>query len=182
MTQSETLSGTAQWSDFANSDPVAAIEAKKGAIVSAAQVMPNTLVLPYEVYAKVRIHPAVVDRAKFVTFGVIGPEMLAQIFDVERVLVPRALKNTAAAGQTPSMAFVWGKHAILCFVPQRPALKQVAFALTFQWGAAPGALGGHSVELWREDRRKADVIRVQRYYDQKLIAAGAGYLWKNAVA
>ncbi len=36
--------------------------------------------------------------------------------------------------------------------------------------------------MWREERRKADVIRVQRYYDQKLVAAGAAYLWKAAVA
>lgn len=144
--------------------------------------MPNTLVLPYEVYAQVRIHPAVVDRAKYATIAVIGPELLAQIFDVERVLVPRALKNTANPGQAASMDFVWGKDALLCYVPPRPALKQVALAYTFQWNGAPGSLMGHSVETWREDRRKADVVRVQRYYDQKIIAAGAAFLWKAAVA
>lgn len=182
ITQSETLSGTDQWSDFANSDPVAAIEAQKETIIQSVQVMPNTLVLPYEVYAKVRIHPDVVDRAKFVTLNVIGPDLLSQIFDVEQVLVPRALKNTAAPGQPASMAFVWGKDALLCFVPTRAALKQVSFAYSFQWNLAPGSLQGHSVEIWREDRRKADVIRVQRYYDQKLVAADAAYLWKAAVA
>ena len=182
ITQSETLSGTDQWSDFANSDPVAAIEAQKETIIQSVQVMPNTLVLPYEVYAKVRIHPDVVDRAKFVTLNVIGPDILSQIFDVEQVLVPRALKNTAAPGQPASMAFVWGKDALLCFVPTRAALKQVSFAYSFQWNLAPGSLQGHSVEIWREDRRKADVIRVQRYYDQKLVAADAAYLWKAAVA
>jgi hypothetical protein len=79
------------------------------------------------------------------------------------------------------MEFVWGKNAILCFIPPRPALKQVSLAYTFQWNS-PGSLGGHIVELWREDRRKADVVRVQRYYDQKVIAPGAAYLWKEAVA
>ena len=112
----------------------------------------------------------------------VAPDLLAQIFDVERVLVPRALKNTAAAGQTASMAFVWGKDALLCFVPPRPALKHVALTYTFQWSGAPGSLMGNSVEIWRDDRRKADAIRVQRYYDQKIIAADAAYLWKAAVA
>jgi hypothetical protein len=182
ITQSETLAGNDQWSDFANSDPVQAIEERKATIIEAVQVMPNTLVLPYDVYAQVRIHPRVVDRAKYVTLAAIGPDLLAQIFDVERVLVPRALRNTAAPGQTASMSFVWGKDALLCFVPARPAMKQVALAYSFQWNGAPGSLGGHSVELWRDDRRKADVVRVQRYYDQKVIAAGAAYLWKAAVA
>jgi hypothetical protein len=182
ITQSETLSGDDQWSDFANSDPVAAVEAKKAAVIEAVQTMPNTLVLPYEVYAKVRVHPAVVDRAKFTTLNVIGPGLLAQIFDVERVLVPRALVNTAPPGQAASMAFVWGKDALLCHVPSRPALKTIAVAATFQWTGAAGSLAGNSVEMWREDRRKSDVIRVQRYYDQKAIAPGAAYLWKAAVA
>ena len=182
ITQSETLSGTDQWSDYANSDPVTAVEDTKATIIQSVQVMPNTLVLPYEVYIKVRMHPQVVDRAKYVTLGVIGADVLAQIFDVERVLVPRALENTAAPGQSASMSFVWGKDALICFVPPRPALKQVSLAYTFQWSAAPGSLSGNSVEVWREDRRKADAIRVQRYYDQKIIAAGAAYLWKSAVA
>lgn len=182
ITQTEVLSGTDQWSDFINSDPVAAVEEKKATIISAVQAAPNTLVLPYEVFTKVRMHPDVVDRAKFVTLGVIGTDILAQIFDVERVLVPRALKNTAAPGQSAAMAFVWGKDALLCFVPTRAALKQVALAYSFQWNQAPGTLTGHSVEIWREERRKADVVRVQRYYDQKIIAAGAAYLWENAVA
>ncbi|MBI3737205.1 hypothetical protein HY256_11935 [Candidatus Sumerlaeota bacterium] len=182
ITQSETLAGNDQWSDYVNSDPIKAVEEKKGIVIESAQVMPNTLVLSYEVYSKVRLHPAVVDRAQLATTGLVGPETLARIFDVEQVLVPRALKNTAAAGQAPAMEFVWGKDALLCYVPRRAALKQTALAYTFQWGGAPGSLGGHIVEMWREDRRKADVIRVQRYYDQKIIAAGAAYLWKAAVA
>ncbi len=182
ITQNETLSGTGQWSDFINSDPVQAVETRKSTIVGSVQTLPNTLVLPYEVYTQVRVHPAVVDRAAYANVAVVGPEVLAQIFDVDRVLVPRALRNTAAPGQTPSMSFVWGKDALLAYVPPRPALKSVSLALTFQWSGAPSSLSGHSVEVWREDRRKADVIRVQRYYDQKVIAAGAAWLWVDAVA
>ncbi len=182
ITQNETLTGEDQWSDFANSDPVEAVQSRKADILQAVQVLPNALVLPYEVYAKVRLHPQVVDRAKFVTAGLVGPDLLAQIFDVEQVLVPRALRNEAAPGQPASMSYIWGKDALLAFIPPRPALKQVALAYTFQWSAAPGGLNGLSVERWREDRRKADMIRVQRYYDQKLIAPQAAFLWKAAVA
>lgn len=181
ITQSETLSGTGQWSDAA-SNPIDAVEAKKATIMSSVQVMPNVLVLPYDVYAKVRIHSKVVERVAYGSIGAVNEEILAQIFDVERVFVPRAFKNTAKPGQSATMAHVWGKDALLCHVPSRPALKQVGLTYTFTWTGAPGSLSGHRVELWREERRKADVIRVQRYYDQKVIAAGAAYLWKAAVA
>ncbi|MCD6384203.1 hypothetical protein J7M23_00345 [Candidatus Sumerlaeota bacterium] len=178
----ETLSGTDQWSDYDNSDPVAAVEAKKATIQAAVQVIPNVLVLSYPVYQKVRLHPKVIEKVQYVRLGVVGPDVLAQLFDVERVVVPRAFKNVAAPGQDPDLQYIWGKDAFLCYVPPRPALKQVAFAYSFLWTIAPGSVNGHIVEIWRETRRKADMIRVQKYYDQKIIAPGAVYLWKNAVA
>jgi len=178
----ETLSGNSQWSDYTNSDPVAEVETHKATIQEAVQVVPNTLVLPYDVYAKVRLHPKVTDRTQYVRLGPADPAVLATLFDVERVLVARAVKNIAAPGQTADLDYVWGKDAFLCYIPSRPAPKRVAFAYTFVWTLAPGSVSGHVVEVWRENRRKADMIRVQRYYDQKVIAPGAIYLWKNAVA
>lgn len=181
IAQNATLSGDTQWS-HADADPVAAIEARKATIMASVQVMPNTLVLPYPVYSAVRAHAKVRACMPSSFSGAVTEQVLAQIFDVENVLVARAFKNTAAAGQTPSMSYVWGKDALLAYVPTRPGLKQMALALTFAWSGAPGSVSGHRVELWREERRKADAIRVQRYYDQKLIAAGAAFLWKAAVA
>lgn len=181
ITQNDTLSGTDQWSD-AGSDPVSAIEEQKATIMSSVQTMPNTLVLPYEVYAKLRIHPDVISRVAYGSVGAVNEQILAQIFDVDRVLVPRGFVNTATQGQAPQMSYIWGKDALLCYVPQRPGLKQISLAYSFVWTGAPGAMQGHLVELWREERRKADLIRVQRYYDQKLIAPGAAFLWKDAVA
>jgi len=178
----ETLSGTDQWSDYTNSDPVAEVEEHKATIQEAVQVIPNTLVLAYDVYAKVRLHPKVTERTQYMQLGTASPKTLSELFDVEQVLVARALKNVAAPGQTASLEYVWGKDALLCYIPPRPALKRVAFAYSFVWTMAPGSVSGHVVEVWRENRRKADMIRVQRYYDQKVIAAGAIYLWKSAVA
>ena len=163
----ETLEGDDRWDD-PDSDPVAAVEARKSTIQAAAQVVPNTLVLPYETYAAVRMHPKVVDRVQYVRLGVATAEVLAELFDVERVVVPRAQKNTASLGQTASMSYVWGKNAVLCYVPPRAGLKTVALAYTFLWTAAPGSVSGRLVEVWREDRRKSDVLRVEKYYDQKL--------------
>ncbi|MBN1475233.1 hypothetical protein JXA47_00620 [Candidatus Sumerlaeota bacterium] len=178
---SETLSGADQWDDYDDSDPVAEVEEHKSTIQTAVQQIPNTLVLPYEVYRIVRLHPKVLEKVVNVRLGAVGPDILADVFDVDRVLVPRGLKNTAAPGQAPALEPIWGKSAFLCYVSPRPGLRTATFAYTFQWSIAPGSLQGHVVEAWREERRKADMVRVQRYYDQRIIASGAVYIWKSAV-
>jgi hypothetical protein len=168
-----------RWDD-PSVDPVAAVELGRTAIQQSVQAMPNTLVLSYPVYQAVRANPKVIERVKYVRMGIVGPSELAQLFDVDRILVARAFQNTAPRGRTASLSYIWGKDALLCYVPPRPAMKTVALAYTFVWTLAPGSLNGRLVESWREERRKADMIRVQKYYDQKLIAPSAGYLWQNA--
>ncbi len=163
-------------------DPVDDIETARTAITASTQTIPNVLVLPFEVYQKVRNNPKITDRVAYSRMGVFGPTELAQLFDVERVLVPRAVRNTAAMGQSPVLENIWGKDALLLHVPPRAGLKIVTPALTFVWGQATGSLRGTSVQTWREERRKASMIRVQKYYDQKLVAPSAGYLITNAIS
>src|SRR5690606_40045036 len=107
---------------------------------------------------------------------------LAQLFDVERVLVPRAVRNTAPRGQVPVLETVWGKDALLMYVPPRAGLKVIAPAITFVWAQAPATVNGTSVQAWREERRKATMIRVQKYYDIKPVAPAAAFLITNAVS
>lgn len=168
--------------DETGADPVANIEAGRAAILAATQQLPNTLVLPFAVYTAVRNCEAVIDRVKFTNGGTVGTQSLAELFDVERVLVARAVKNTAAAGQAAVMAPIWGRDALLLHVPARVSLKSVAPVLTFAWSQAAGSSRGVSVQTWREERRKSTMVRVQKYYDQKIVAAGAAYLLRNAIA
>ncbi len=170
----EDLDPASRWDDPDN-DPVAALRPVREAVFGRVQRRPNTLILPYAVFDAVRNHPRVVERVKYTALGVVSGDLLAQLFDVDRVLVPRACRNGAPRGQDPNVAPVWGNNAYLLHVPPRPGLRQVAAAYTFAWTAAPGGTGGFAVERWREARRKADMVRVQFYYDQKLVAPGAAY-------
>lgn len=170
-----------RWDD-PDIDPTVLVEAARNAILASAYVVPNVLVLPGEVYAAVRNNPKVKERVSYTRAALPGPTELAALFDVERVLVPRAMKNTAAPGQAPSITSVWGKDALLLNVPQRVGLKSTAPVVTFAWSQAAGSLRGHSVQTWREERRKATMIRVQKYYDIKLVAPTAAYRIRNAVS
>ena len=178
---SNPVADTEGWDDT-DSDPIAQIDAARSAIIGGVQQMPNLLVLSQPVYTALRNHPKVLERVRYSQLGVVGTGVLAELLDVERVLVARAMRNTAGGGQQPVMEYVWGRDALLLHVPPRPALKSMAAALTFCWAEAMGSSRGHSVQTWREERRKATMIRAQKYYDQKVIAPAAGWLFRNTIA
>lgn len=163
-------------------DPVDDIETARAAITAATQTTPNVLVLPFDAYQKVRNNAKIAARIAYARLGVFGPAELAQLFDVERVLVPRAVRNTAPRGAAPVLAPIWGKDALLLHVPARAGLKTLAPVLAFAWTQANGSQRGVGVQTWREERRKSTMIRVQKYYDQKLVAPAAGYLVTNVVS
>lgn len=175
------LAPGARW-DEPDVDPLAAVDTARDAIVSATQMPPNTLVLPYAVYHAVRRNPLVGQRVSYSRLGVFTPVELAQLFDVERVLVARAVRNTSNPGQAPALENIWGTDAILMYVPPRAGLKTIAPVLRFVWSHATGASRGASVQSWREERRKATAIRVQKYYDQKLVAPAAAHLIQTAIS
>ena len=163
------------WSNV-DSNPFVDLDQARMAVVSGVLRRPNTLVLGYEAFDVLRNHPMVVGRVQHCMPGVVTTDLLAQLFDLERVVVGRAIKNDAPLGKAPDMKPVWSSAmAYLMYVPSRPGLKQPAAMYTFAWNGAGGGVGreGTVVERWREERRKADMIRVQKYYDHKVIAPGA---------
>ena len=97
-----------QWSDFANSDPLEDVEKAKETILGSTGFMPNTLVLGYQAYRKLRNHPDLVDRIKYTSSNTITTDIMARLFDVERVLVAKAVKATNNEGATAAFSFSYG--------------------------------------------------------------------------
>lgn len=158
-----------------DNDPLPRFQIARKTIFENCQKRANTAILPFHVFDALRNHPKVLDRVRFTNGGVITDQLLAAVLDVDKVLVPRSFKNNSPRGRAAEVVPVWGNNAYLLYVPQRPALKQLAAAYTFVWNGMGGSVSGVLVERWREPRRKADMVRVQKYYDQKLIAPGAAF-------
>lgn len=175
------LENAERW-DIPDNDPLPRFQVARNRIYAESQKRANTVVLPYRAFDCLRNHPKVVERVQYSSAGVVSEALIAQLLDVDRVIVPRAFKNVAAKGQAASVEPIWNTDIYMLYVPSRPTLKQVAVAYTFVWTGAGGSASGCLVERWREPRRKADMIRVQRYYDQKLVAPGAAFRIRNALA
>ncbi|NOS67908.1 MAG: hypothetical protein HOO67_06145 [Candidatus Peribacteraceae bacterium] len=176
VTLNTTLSGTSQWSDYDDSDPFAAIETGIDAVQAATGMRPNTMVMGYAVWAKLKHHPDLLDRIKHTQKGVMTTDLLAALLGLDAVYVSRAVKNSAKEGQTVSLGYVWGKDALLYYrKPGRPTLRSLTFGVTFMsrdW----------QTERYREETAKSDVFRVSHVVDEKLVAADVAYLIKDAVA
>jgi len=175
-----TISLGDEWSD-SSSDPVAAVRTARLAVFAASQRRANVMVLPFEVYESLRNHPAIIDRIKFSGLGIATKDVIAQVFDVDRIVVPRSFVNTAAKGSEPTVSNVWADNVYVMHVADRPGLKQINLATTFVWNGMRGSVDGTVVERWRDHGRKADMIRVQKYYDIKIVAPGAGFRIMNVL-
>lgn len=179
LTQNTTLSGTSQWSDYNNSDPIGVLQTGMTTVHASIHKNPNTLILGKQVWDKIKNHPAFLERVKYSQKGVISTDLLASLIGVERVLIGGAGKTTSVEGQTETTDYIWGKHAILAYIAPAVRPKIMTLGLTYTWKTL-------IVERLRgttEEDRKGAYVRVgDSYYDLKLVSALAGYLIKNAVA
>jgi hypothetical protein len=180
-----TLSGTAQWNDYTNSDPIANIRTGVRAINAKLFMDPNTIVIPYEVMSQLMDHPDFIERIKYSERGIVTADLIAAVIGLPNVITPGLGFSATNPGQTLSVGYLWGKDVLLAYVPPRPGMRVPAFAYEYVWGYGAQPM---VTERWREDNRVSDVLRVRRRYDLKLTAkdangkAIAGYLIKAAVA
>ena len=174
-----TLSGTSQWSDHANSDPVKdIIEA-----MDVPLMRPNVIVMGRAVWTKLRTHPKIVAAVKQTggtdASGVAARRAVADLFEVEDILVGEAWINTAKKGQAASISRVWGKHCALLFRDRTADTRSgLTFGFTAQFGSRiAGTRPDPDVGL-----RDGVRVRVGESVKELVVASQAGYLFQNAVA
>ena len=175
MTANTTLSGTSQWSDYTNSDPLGDVKTGRQTVQKAIGRKPNTLVLSQEVFDTLIEHPDIVEKIKYSQLGVATEELLARLFGVSKVIVAAAIYETATEGATSSMGYIWGKHAWLMYIAPAARLRSITLGFTFKYE-------DRKVKKWDDVDAEARYVRANENYTQKFVAVEAAYLIKNAVA
>lgn len=176
ITNNVMLSGTSQWSDYDNSDPIGDVRTARTTIHQNTFKKPNTLVLGKQVYDMLIEHPQIIERIKYSQLGIVTTELLARLFQVEQVLVGEAGKNGAAEGQTDSLSYIWGKSALVAYIAPQVRLRMVTLGLTFTYGV-------RTAKRWRDEDREGTYVRIGGdNYQMVLVAAACGYLIAAAIA
>ena len=184
-----TLSGTDQWSDFANSDPVNDIEVGKDSISSTTGQEANLIIIPRLVMSKLKQHPDLLDRVKYTGTndrpGQVTQRALAEIFGVERVLVGKSFKNTAEPGATASYSEIWGKNVVIAHVTRGPSPdgRDPSLGYSFRWNSPLLGNRPMAIERWLDpNNRKFENIEASYYQDEKITASELGYVIDSAIA
>jgi hypothetical protein len=173
-----TLSGTAQFSDITSgvSSPVSVIEGGKEAVRAATGKRANTVVMGAAVFRWLKVHPLVVDRMKYTGRDIATPELLASLFDVDRVLVGDAIYSNDAG---TAFFDVWGKDVVVAYtdIDTVADMGKPSYGYTYNLGGYP------LVEVPYFDRNaKSWIAPVTRSEAPVIAAPNAGYLISNAVA
>jgi len=185
VTNNTTLSGTDQWSDYSNSDPIGDIQAAIDTVADATLKEPNTLVFGRSTFNTLIHHPDLIARAQgavVVTADVVIALLKTTFPSIEKVLVGRAGYNSTKEGQSASLSRIWGKNAWVMYIESNPRLKSRSFGFTYRRKA------NREIEVYPMSMdselsdRKSDKIRVSDKYDQKILDVNCAYLIKNAIA
>jgi hypothetical protein len=159
------------WGDD-ESDPITKIRHYKNVIRSKIIMEPNTLLLGAQVYNRLLDHPKIVDRIKYTQLGITTQELMAKIFEVDRLLVGRAVAITSKERKSEEQSDIWGNVAILAYVTPTPGLKQITFGYLFR------QRGYRAVETWYDDHRRSTFVRVIDKFVPKVVCnLAAAYLY-----
>lgn len=172
-----TLSGTSQWSDFTNSDPVQAHLAALDSCI----MRPNIGVYGRATWTKLATHPKIC-KAVFgnnTDAGIVTRRQFAELFELDEVFVGEGFVNTAKKGQAVSMARVWGKHASLIYRDKlATADRGTTFGFTAQFGdRIAGSIADPDIGI-----RGGERVRSAESVKELITANDLGYFFENAVA
>ena len=176
-----------QWDDYTNSDPLNDVANAKEAILESTGYEPNKLVMGYAVWTALKNHPDIIDRIKYGQTAGEGParvtlEALAALFELDQILVSKAIENTAKEGQTASHSFIAGKKALLCYATPTPTLEEPTAGYTFSWTGYMGAAeNGSRIKKYRIEKNASDRIEIEAAFDHKLVSADLGAFWDTLV-
>lgn len=176
------------FSDYAISNPITTITTYIDEVEARIGREPNKLVLGKPVWMQIMNHPRVLERT---VYG--GTNSVPALINVNAfaamvglpsagILIGRAIHTLSQEGTAEASVVysrIWGKNALLLYVPPAPSLFTPAAMYTFVWQRVPNAL--QYIRRLRNDERMMDIIEGHTYYDQRVTVPRAGLFMASAV-
>ena len=169
--------------DAASSTPIADVETAKNTVLTNTGYVPNTVILSYKAFSALVDNADIVDRIKYTSQDSVTEELLARVFNVDRVLVMASVYNSAAEGAAASYSQVGDKDVLVCYTPSAPGLMVPSAGYTMNWSGVSAGLGTSSaISRYRMDTLRADRIEIEAAFDFKIVSAALGYFLSNVTS
>jgi len=175
------------WSDYTNStDPVTLVDAWKEQMAQRTGYTPNMVVMGRRVFRYLKNHPAIKARIQYVERAIVTNDLLATLFDVDKVLIPGGIVYNGNEGQAEDMTKAsWildSNSMLMVYSAPSVGLKTVTAGATFIWtNLVPGGGLTAVVNRGREERKHSDWFEVRLAYDMEMMAPDLGIFVQNAI-
>jgi hypothetical protein len=181
-----TLSGASQWSDYTNSDPYTAIMAGLDGML----MRPNTAAIGRLAWSRLRVHPKITAALAPSSIGNTATsnaqgapaslQAVADLLELDQILVGESWVNTAKPGQTATLSRVWGKH--MAFMHLNPIASARGNVISFGYTAEFGNRVSGSIPEPKVGLRGGQRVRVGESVNEIIAASDVGYFFQNVVA
>lgn len=180
-----TTSITDEWDDIANAIPITNVDAAVKKVYDNSGLWANALIVNQKVFRNLRRCSQVIDAIESNGAGDpskqsdITAEQLAQVFGLDFVIVAGASRNSAKEGQNATPAQIWSdEYAMICKIATSGDMAEPCIGRMFHWSADGSSIGG-TVETYRDEIVRANIVRVRHDVDELVLYAQAGHLLSN---
>lgn len=177
------MAGADQWDQYDTSDPIGDVDTAKEACF----IEPNTIVMGAQVWNVLKRHPQILDHVKggasTTDPALVRPEMVADLFEVDQVLIGKAKYNTSNKGATASYSYVWGKDVVVAYIEPQVALDGVSAWKTFRWRQL-STDQVYQVRTYRDESLGGggEWIEVETALDEVAVCTDVAYLIDTVIA
>jgi hypothetical protein len=176
---------THEWDDATNAVPVDDVFAARALVYDGSGIWPDTLIINYKQFLNLLKCDQIIERIESAgagsssRAGQITVEMLAQCFNLRKILIGGGSKNSANEGVAATPEMVWSdEYAMVCKTADTADFREPCVGRVFHWSEDGSSLNG-TVETYREEAIRSDVVRVRHDVDEKVLYPQLGHLLSN---
>lgn len=191
--KTDTNKASDKWSSQ-TSDPVKDVNDAMLQMAEETAVKPNFAIMSPDVFYALKNHEGIMDRIKYTQKGIITLDLIASLFELDRIFVPWAVYNDEA--QVPKMTepadsetkinmnFIYKGCMLLGHCAGRPSLKAPTAGYIFAWTGLEGAsaFGNRMVRIKMDQLGLGtERFEMEMAYDMKVISKDCGHFFYNLV-
>ena len=170
------------WTDYTNSDPRLDIETAIANVEDATGQRPNRMIFGNKVWRHFRRHDDIINGVYGnQTAGkgrIVNTQAVANLFEMDQVLVGAAYYNTAGRNQDASLSPLWGDHVLIYYAPMQASKQKPSFMYSFRWNKVMAM----QARVSHDDDRHAEKIELGYYQDEKIVSSALGFLLLNCTS
>lgn len=165
------------WTDLTNSDPLGDVNTGIDNVFDSTGKRPNNVDFGEQAWRNFRRNTNVRNLINGVNNGggFVSREQVANLLEVDRVLVGASFVNTAEEGQDEVLTTMWGDTVLIHHTPAQPSRDVPSLGYSFRWNT-PGLPNMQAERHGMDPKKKAEEVEVGYYQDEKIVGKEYGFL------